>query len=140
MPQQSITTLKLSIAAAGVVAAYRAVGFNGAQATVQGQKIQGVAEYAVAAAGVMLAVGVAGTVIVESGGIINKGDSLIVDNQGRAIVSTGKLGVAAGATAVTSTAANGQILTGGDSPEFVFADALAAATAAGQFIEVLLRR
>lgn len=140
MPQQSITTLKLSIAAAGVVAAYRAVGFDGAQATVQGQKIQGVAEYAVAAAGVMLAVGVAGTVIVESGGIINKGDSLIVDNQGRAIVSTGKLGVAAGATAVTSTAANGQILTGGDSPEFVFADALAAATAAGQFIEVLLRR
>lgn len=140
MPQQSITTLKLSIAAAGVVAAYRAVGFDGAQATVQGQKIQGVAEYAVAAAGVMLAVGVAGTVIIESGGIINKGDSLIVDAQGRAIVSTGKLGVAAGATAVTSTAANGQILTGGDSPEFVFADALAAATAAGQFIEVLLRR
>jgi hypothetical protein len=51
------------------------------------------------------------------------------------------MAVAAGATGVTSAAANGAtVLTGADTPHFPVGDAMQAATAAGQFIEVLLRR
>ena len=138
MPNSSITTLSLTTRAAGAVTARRAVGFDGAQATVQGQKILGIA-HTDAADGDSLALDVRGTAVVEAGAAINVGDSLIVDAQGRAIPTTGNLAVAAGATAVTSTAANGEILTGGDLPEFIFADALESAAAAGEFIEVLLR-
>lgn len=138
MSKQSITTLALAVVASGAVTAYRAVGFDGAQATTQGQKIMGIA-HTDAAAGDPLTVNTDGTVVVESGAAIAVGDSLIVDAQGRAIPTTGNLGVAAGATQVTSTAANGEILEGGDLPEYVFADALEAASAAGEFIEVLMR-
>ena len=41
---------------------------------------------------------------------------------------------------MTSSAANGAILAGGDPPQFVFADAMEAAADAGKMIEVLLRR
>lgn len=139
MSKQQIELLSLSIATTSAVTARRGVGFDGAQATVQGQKIQGIA-YTDAAVGDELRLTSAGTAIVEAGAAINVGDSLIVDAQGRAIPSTGKLEVAAGATAVTSSAANGAILTGGDSPEYVFGDALEAAAAAGDFVEVFLRR
>ena len=81
-----------------------------------------------------------GTTVVEAGAAIGIGDSLITDSAGRAIPVTGNLAVTAGATAVTSSAANGEILEGADLPEFVFADALESASAAGEFIEVLLRR
>ncbi|MCM2294156.1 hypothetical protein NAC44_17655 [Allorhizobium sp. BGMRC 0089] len=58
----------------------------------------------------------------------------------RAIKATGVLTITAGATAVTSTAANGAgLLEGGDLPEFIFADALEDG-ASGSFVEVLLRR
>lgn len=134
---QSITTLALTKVAIGAVTACRAVGFDGAQATVQGQKVLGVA-HTDAADGSELTINTRGTAMIEAGAAIAVGESLIVDAQGRAIPTTGNLAVAAGATAVTSTAANGEILTGGDLPEFVFADALEAA-AAGEFIEVLLR-
>lgn len=140
MAKQCITTLSLTFRASGAVAGYRAVGFNGAQATAQGQKVLGVSprpvddgQYSDAAA--------AGTAVIETGGVFSAGASLIVDAQGRAIASTGKLAIAAGAVAMTSAAANGATaLTGGDSPEYVFADALEASTALGQFVEVFLRR
>jgi len=135
---QSISTLALTTAANGAVTARRAVGFDGAQATVQGQKILGIA-HTDAADGELLALDAKGTAIVEAGAAINIGDSLIIDAQGRAIPTTGNLAVAAGATAVSSTAANGEILTGGDLPEYVFGDALEAAAGAGEFIEVVLR-
>lgn len=139
MSRQAISLLDLTIAASGAVTAFRAVGYDGAQATTQGQKVQAVAQ--TDAADKALFNGTAkGTTVIESGAAIAKGDSLIVDNQGRAIPSTGALAIKAGATAVTSTAANGAgILSGGDSPEFVFADALEAAGGAGKFVEVLLR-
>lgn len=136
---QSIGTLALTVTAAGAVAYARAVGFDGAQASVAGQKVLGVARYAVAdgAAG---AIDVAGTAIVETGAAVAVGDSLIVDAQGRAVPSSGDLQVDAGAVAVLSAAANGAVLTGAELPEYVFADALQAADAAGELIEVLFRR
>lgn len=138
MGKQNISTLSLTVKASGAIAQYRAVGFDGAQATVQGQKVQGVSR-AAAADGENTTLDCAGTLLIEAGGAFNKGDSLIVDNQGRAIVVTGALTVKAGAVAVTSTAANGAILQGADLPEFVFADALEASGGAGQVVEVMRR-
>ncbi len=138
MSKQSISLLVLSFVAAGAVGAFRAVGFDGAQATVQGAKVAGVAQYD-AADGKDFVATVKGTAVIEAGDAIAVGDSLIVDAEGRAIPATGALGVAAGAVQVTSSAANGAILSGADLPEFVFADALQAASAEGEFIEVLMR-
>lgn len=140
MTQQALSLMALSISAAiSAVVEYRGVDYAGVQATVQGQKIMGVAKRG-ALAGDGYEVAVIGTAVVEAGAAFAAGTSLIMDAQGRAIASTGKLGVAAGATAVTSSAANGLILTGGDASEYVFADALQAAAAAGDKVEVLLRR
>ncbi|MBF0180719.1 MAG: DUF2190 family protein [Magnetococcales bacterium] len=139
MSQQSISVLTLTVVATGAIAAGRAVGFNGATVSTQGQKPMGIAMTA-ATAGAALAVVTHGTAVVESGAAITLGAALIADNQGRSIPSSGALQVAAGATAVTSSAANGAILAGGDPPEYVIGDALQAASGAGEFIEILLRR
>jgi hypothetical protein len=137
---QSFVLLPLTFKATSAVTAKRAVGFNGAQATVKGQKVLGVSPRDVTN-GDYSDVSVAGTEVIEAGGNFNAGDSLIVDNLGRAIAATGKLAIAAGATAVTSSAANGNaILSGSDLPEYVFADALENSGGAGDFVEVLLRR
>lgn len=136
---QKIPMLTLSFQALGAVAACRAIGFNGAQATVQGQKIMGVAAHAVASEEIGAADAV-GTGIIECGGNIAVGDSIICDVQGRAIKATGALAIKTGAILVTSTAANGAtILQGADLPEFVFADALQAG-GTGDKIEILFRR
>lgn len=140
MSQQAISLLELSVTALGAITVWRGVDANGNQATVQGQHILGFAREAALEAGDVIPVTVLGTAIAETGGVFNVGDRLIVDAQGRAIKNSGALDVAAGATAVTSTAANGAILTGSDLPEAVVAVALQASTAAGQFVEVLLHR
>jgi hypothetical protein len=141
MSQQALSLMTLSIPVApSDVAEYRAVDYTGAQATTQGQKVMGVAKRG-ALSGDGYEAAVIGTAVIEAGAAFAVGTSLIVDNQGRAIASTGNLAIAAGATAVTSAAANGTTtLTGGDAPEWVFADALQAASAAGDKVEVLLRR
>lgn len=138
MAQQSAPVLDLTFRASGAVAARRCVTFAGAQATVAGSKIAGVAR-TLAANGEAFAVAVVGTVVVETGAEVAVGDGLAVDSQGRA-VPAGAVTVAAGGTAVTSSAANGAILAGGELPQFVFADAMEAAPGAGKMIEVLLRR
>lgn len=139
MAKLQIPVLSLTFRASGAVAACRAVGFGGAQATVQGQKVQGVSPRPVAS-GEDSDVIVAGTAIIECGGTFAAGDSLMVDSSGRAIRVTGALAVRTGATAVTSSAANGAaILQGADLPEYVFADALEAGSV-GAMAEVLLRR
>ncbi len=126
-----IALLTLSLVASGAVTRRRAVKFSGAQATVQGEKVAGVAEQD-AATGALVAVTAIGEMIVESGAAIAVGDDLIVDAQGRAIPSTGALAIKAGVTDVTSTAANGAgVLQGAALPEFVFARALEVAGAAG---------
>ncbi len=129
--------LSLTTVAGGAIAANRLVGFDDNQASVQGQKVKGVAEYAAAAAGNIIAVTARGTAVVEAGAAFNVGDGIISDSVGRGIAGT-SLAIAAGATAVTSTAANGAILTGSGSPDFLVGHALQAATAAGQFVEILL--
>ncbi|MBF0370980.1 MAG: DUF2190 family protein [Magnetococcales bacterium] len=138
MSQQNISVLTLTVTASGTVTTARGVGYDGAQATTAGQKVMGIAMTG-AAAGESLAVVTKGTAIVESGAAIAIGDSLMVDTQGRVTPVTGNLSIGSGATPVTSTAANGEILTGADLPEYLVGDALQAASAAGKFIEILLR-
>jgi len=121
------------------VTANRFVGFNGEQATVQGQKVLGVAKYGVNP-GFEYSATVLGTEYVEAAGVINQGDPLISDSQGRA-TQANPLGIAAGAVAVTSAAANGQgDITGSEPAEHLVGYALSAATAAGQWVEILLRK
>ncbi|MBF0212202.1 MAG: DUF2190 family protein [Magnetococcales bacterium] len=139
MSQQSISVLTLTVVATASVSACRAVGFNGAPIAAQGAKPMGIAMTA-ATQGTALAVVTHGTAVAESGAAITLGAPLITDDQGRVIPATGSLRLAAGATAVTSSAANGTILEGGDPPEFVLGDALQPASGAGEFIEILLRR
>ncbi len=136
---QAVSLMSLSLRAVGDVPACRCVAFSGAPITAQGAKVAGVADYG-AASGAWFAATCVGTAIVEAGAAIATGDALIADAQGRAIPSTGPLTIKAGAVAVTSTAANGVLLQGAALPEFVFADALEAASGAGAFVEVLLRR
>jgi len=136
--QQSIEILALPLTAAGAITARRFVGYDGAQADTQGQKVTGVARAAAAQAGDVVPVDILGTAVVEAGGAVAIGDGVICDAQGRAIAGAGEIAIAAGGTSVTSTAANGAILTGGELPEYVAGRALQAASQAGDFIEVLL--
>lgn len=139
MAMQKTPGLVLTFLASGAVAAFRAIGFDGAQASVQGQKVLGVSARA-AGDGEYSDADVSGTTLVELGADVTLGASLIADASGKAIPATGNLAIATGATAVTSTAADGDtILTGADLPEFAFADALSAGSN-GQVIEALLRR
>ena len=137
---QSFDLLTLRGLSAGVIARGRGVTFADAQCAAAGAKIKGIANHATTAAGQDVAITCSGTAIVEAGAAVTLGASVVMDAQGRAVPAAA-LAVASGATAMTSAAANGAAaLTGGDPPQFVFGDALQAATAAGQFIEVLLRR
>ncbi|HYW05011.1 MAG TPA: capsid cement protein [Gammaproteobacteria bacterium] len=138
MGRQALVNLALTLTASGAVSKFRAVGFDGAQASTAGQKVLGVALYD-AIDGTDFPIGVDDTVLVEAGAAINVGDALTVDAQGRAVPAS-QLEVAAGGTAVTSTAANGAILQGSVPPEYIFADALEAASGAGDIIEVITRR
>ena len=139
MSQQNVAILTLTLVASGAVTENRAVGFNGGQATVAGQKVMGTSMTR-AASGEPFGVVTHGTAVIEAGAAISVGQSLITDSQGRAVPVSGALTVASGAVAVTSSAANGTLLHGADLPEFVFADAVQAAGGAGELVEVLLRR
>jgi hypothetical protein len=110
MSQQSVSILALTIAATTAVAACRFVTPLGAQVAADGNAI-GVSRVT-AAIGEQMPVDVQGTAVVEAGAAIAKGATCKVDASGRAI------------TWITSGAR--------------VAIALEAATAAGQFIEVLL--
>lgn len=137
---QDYSLLTHSVVSAGAIARGRLVSFAGAQIAAAGAKALGVARHAAPAAGHDVAVTVCGTAMAEAGAAITAGASLTADAQGR-VVPAAALAIAAGGTPVTSTAANGAaILTGGDAPQFIIGDALAAAAGAGSFVEILLRR
>lgn len=136
---QYIDTLTLRVRSAGAITRSRFVTFAGAQVAAANVKALGVAQHQALAAGEEVAVIVKGTAIVEAGGEIALGATVVCGSDGRAVAGAA-LAVAAGATGVTSTAANGSaILTGSNLPAHPMGDALQAATAAGQFIEILLR-
>lgn len=158
MTQQARSILDLSLLATGAIAYARAVNvaattaigaIGGVQATVSGQKVVGVARRA-AAVGAYVDVTCTGTAVVEAGAAIALGARVMCDTSGRAVTATvmtatvGSLIVGAGAVAVTSTAANGAIITGaptllgGDTPLYIWGTALQAAAAAGDLIEVLI--
>lgn len=137
---QATTILSLTVTSAGAIARGRGVTFAGAQVAAIGAKVIGIAQYPATAAGEAISVTANGTAICEAGAAIALGAAVHMDAQGR-VVTALPLAIAAGATGVTSAAANGAgAIAGGDPPQFVVGDALAAASAAGQFIEVLLRR
>lgn len=127
-----------SVVSNGAVAEFTAVDYAGNQAATQGMRVAGIAKYAASAAGQPLAIITMGTAIMLTGAAIARGQPVICDNQGRAIPATA-LAIAAGAVAVTSAAANGAAdITGSDPPEHQIGIALAAAAAAGDFVEVQL--
>lgn len=110
MSFNSTPVLTLTVAATGTIAAHRFVTPAGAQAGADANAI-GVARSS-AVSGDRLPVDSIGTATVEAGAAVSAGATLKSDSQGRAITwvtSGGRLGIA-----------------------------LEAATAAGQFIEVLL--
>lgn len=137
MGLQARDIYSLSFIAPSAVAAYRGVDFTGAQIATQGAAIAGISKRG-AASGAGFEAAVIGTAVCEAGAQITVGQALQMDNQGR-VIPADNLTVAAGATPVTSTAANGAVLAGGVPPEAVIGHALEAAGAAGAFIEVLLR-
>lgn len=168
MSQQARSILDLPVKASGAITYGRAVNLTtagsateltGVQATAAGQKIVGIARRS-AASGALVDITALGTAVCEAGAAITVGSRVQCDASGRVITATalsatqgtvaiGSLQVASGATAVTSTAANGAILTGtptvgnptlagGDPPIYVFGTALQAASAAGDYIEVLI--
>ena len=130
----------VSIAAApSAVAQFRGVDFTGAQITVAGQKVMGISKRP-AAIGQPFEAAVLGSATVEAGAAFAAGVPLAMDASGRVIAATA-MAIAAGATAVTSAAANGATdLTGGIPPQWVVGDSLEAASGAGDFVEVLLAR
>jgi hypothetical protein len=128
-----------TVQAGGNITAQRFIGFDGNQAATQGQKVRGVARFA-GVAGDYITVDELGTALVECGAALNPGDAIITDNQGRAIKAN-NLAIAAGATAVTSAAANGaNDITGSELAEYQIGRALGTTTEAGQFVEILFGR
>jgi hypothetical protein len=132
--------LSLSVTSAGAIGRGRGVTFAGAQVSAAGAKPLGIARAKANAAGFDLPLTVSGVAVCEAGGAIAQGAAVAMDAQGR-VVTASAVAIAAGGTAMTSTAANGAgVITGGELPQYVVGDALTEATAAGQFIEVVLRR
>jgi hypothetical protein len=146
MSQQARPVLSISVLASAAIAFGQAVALtapatpsalSGTPATAAGQKIFGVANRD-AAAGATCDVTVLGTAICIAGAAIAVGARVQCDANGRVITAV-PLGIAAGATAVTSAAANGTTdLVGGDPPTYVYGTALQAAVSVGDLIEVLI--
>lgn len=143
MSKQRIALLDMPIPAApSAVLESRAVDFNGAQITVAGAPVFGISKQP-AAVGEPYELAVLGSAVCETGGAFAKGAAVMSDASGRVVAAAAvAVATAAGATPVTSSAANGAIntVTGATLPQYVIGYALEASTAAGQFVEVLLSR
>jgi len=137
MSKQSRPLFTLSFTAQAAVIPYRGVDFTGAQIAAQGAAPAAIARRP-AAAGEPFEGTVIGTEICEAGAAVAAGQLVQMDALGR-VIPADPATIAAGATAVTSTGANGGILSGAYLPEAIVGRALQAAAAAGDFIEVLLK-
>lgn len=124
-----------TITAAADLAANTFVGFDGdvcgANAKALGKVIYDTTSGGQAAAAVE------GRVLLIAGGTVAVGDPVASDANGKAIKADA-LQVASGATQVTSTAANGSILTGGATPQAINGYAMSAGTS-GDLIQVILK-
>lgn len=129
-----------TIAATGAITAKTFVGYDGATCAANAKAV-GVAVYD-AAVGESVSIAQEGRVIVTAGGAVNVGDPVTSDASGYAVVAANvSVSVDAGATAVTSTAANGAITTvsGGALPVAINGYARTAAAASGDLIEIDLK-
>ena len=115
MSHQAIVNFSLPIKATTSWSTNRLIGFDGAQASVKGQKVLGAA-HTDAEIGQEADVDIENTVLVEVGAPVSKGDSLISDNEAQAIRDDGAAG------------------------NYIWADALESASMADQVIEAITRR
>lgn len=127
-----------TVTANGALTDSRAVGFDGAQISVAGAAMFGLARGSFSD-GEAARLVTSGAPTGESGGAFSRGNPLTTDAQGRFVLA-GPLAVQAGATTVTSTAANGEILEGGEPPEVIVAYALEDAAGAGEFPRIFINR
>lgn len=151
MSQQAKSLLSLSVVSTTLIAQYRGVTYTGGQVAVANAKCIGIAERPVTVIGEVALVTTKGTAVAEAGAAIAIGAALAFDATGRVItasafaIAVGTLALSAGAVAVTSSAVNGvgtiagvPTATGGDLPQYIVGYALQAASAAGDFIEILM--
>jgi len=113
MPPTEMPILALTVKAAAAITGRRFVAYDDAMAGVAGEKVMGVAQRN-AEIGDAVAITRLGTAIVETGGVFNRGDAVMTDNQGRAVVH-------------------------GGTTEYFAGDALGDSGGAGEFVEILLR-
>ncbi len=127
-----------SIQAAADLVKHRFIGFDGNLCGANA-KARGVSA-ADTKSGQMCPINISGEVLVESGGAITAGAALASDASGKAVAATAfSVTVPAGATAVTSTAAQPDLVeAGGYLPQALNGYAVDAASGAGEFIRVRL--
>ncbi|MCL4492329.1 MAG: DUF2190 family protein [Nitrospirae bacterium] len=127
-----------SILAAADLVQRRFIGFDGTLCAANA-RARGVSA-ADTKAGQMCPINISGEVLVESGGAMAAGAPLASDALGKAVAATAlSVSVPAGATAVTSTAAQPDLVeAGGYLPQAVNGYAIDAAAGAGEFIRVRL--
>lgn len=126
--------------ASGTILAKTFVGFDGATC-VTNAKSAGVSIYD-NVVGDNVSVAVAGRIIMIAGGAVAIGDPIASDTNGNAVKATSlAVVVDSGATAVTSTAANGAIttVTGGVLPVAINGYARTSASASGDLIEMEIK-
>lgn len=147
MTQQCRPLLTLPAVSRQAVAYARAMAFDATvqypgemnliQASAAGQRVLGIAARG-AAIGERFEVIAQGSAVCEAGAALSAGARVMSDASGRVIAATA-IAVKAGATGVTSTAANGSaLLDGAEPPLYAFGIALQDAAAAGDLIEVLI--
>jgi hypothetical protein len=147
MSNQGIPIFNLSVIATTAILANRCVNYQGAQVSVLGGEVMGIATHP-ANVGERVTLACLGSFPIESGAVVAIGNALVSDAQGRAVraspltMNDGTLSIAAGATPVTSTAASGAGIVVGspgfngcELPHHLIGYALQPAPGAGRLIE-----
>ena len=97
-----------TVTANGAVTGRRFVTHAGAQATVEGERVLGVA-MTDAPDGALVAIAVIGRTVVEAAAAIDPGEDVVTDADGRAIPNPGVGGEIVAGTALTDGIANGTV-------------------------------